>query len=87
MDNGTKGEDRDVRRTIYGALGCSRSWIEVVRVNAMSTRVRRFSEVGHDENRSMSVIVGMENARNQRLGAQVIEMPKLLESLEFWLIT
>ena len=37
-------------------------------VNAMSTRIRRFGAVGYGENRSMSVVVAMENARNQRLG-------------------
>ena len=29
----------------------------------------------------------VKTAQEQRLGAQVVEMPKLLESLRFWLIT
>ena len=39
-----------------------------VHVNATSTRIRRFGAAGGGENRSMSAGVGMENARNQRLG-------------------
>ena len=58
-----------------------------VHVNAMSTRIRRFCAVGHEENTPMSVGVERENPPDQRLGAQVVEMPKLLESLGFWLIT
>ncbi len=38
-------------------------------VNAMSTRVRRFGAVVDGENRSISGVVGMENARNQRLAS------------------
>ena len=38
-------------------------------VNATSTRIRRFGAVSVAENRLMSVVVGMEHARNQRLGA------------------
>ena len=29
----------------------------------------------------------VKTAQEQRLGAQVVEIPKLLESLRFWLIT
>ena len=58
-----------------------------VHVNAMSTRIRHFGAVNADEKRSMSVVVGLENPPDQRLGAQVFEMHKLLESLGFWLIT
>jgi len=43
--------------------------VSAVHVNATSTRIRRFGAVDAGESRSMSVIVGMENARNQRLGA------------------
>ena len=39
-----------------------------VHVNATSTRSRQFSAVGVGEKSSMSVVVGMENAGNQRLG-------------------
>jgi hypothetical protein len=58
-----------------------------VHVNAMSTRIRHIGAAIAGENRSMSVVVGKENPLDQRLGAQVFEMPKLLESLWFWLIT
>ena len=58
-----------------------------VHVNAMSTRIRHFGAVNAGENRSMSVVVGLENPQDQRLGVQVVEMHKLLESLGFWLIT
>jgi len=61
--------------------------MRAVHVNAMSTRIRHFCAANAGENQSMSVVVGTENPQNQRLGAQVIEMPKLLESLRFWLIT
>lgn len=57
-----------------------------VRVNATSTCIRRFGGTGDGENRSMSVVVGMENARKQRLASQVVKIPKILESLVFWLI-
>jgi hypothetical protein len=40
-----------------------------VHVNAMSTRIRRFGAVGDGENASMSVGVGMENARYQMRGS------------------
>lgn len=53
----------------------------------MSTCIRRFGAVGDGENTSMSVGVEMENPQNQRLGAQVVDLSKLLESLGFWLIT
>ena len=58
-----------------------------VHVNAMSTRIRHFGAVNAFEKRSMSVIVGKENPPDQRLGVHVVEMPKILESLGFWLIT
>ena len=61
--------------------------MRAVHVNAMSTRIRHFGAVNAGENRSVSVVVGKENPPDQRLGAQVVEMPKLLESLWFWLIT
>jgi hypothetical protein len=38
------------------------------RVNAMSTRIRHFGAVSAGQRAAMSVNVGMENARNQRLG-------------------
>jgi hypothetical protein len=38
-------------------------------LNATSTRIRRFGAVVDGENRLMAGNVGMENARNQRLGA------------------
>ncbi|WP_156790720.1 hypothetical protein [Rhodobacter ferrooxidans] len=58
-----------------------------IHVNAMSTRIRHFRAANAGENRSMSVVAGMENPPDQRLGAQVVEMHKLLESRGFWLIT
>lgn len=39
------------------------------RVNAVSTRIHRFGAVYSGQSGSMSVVVGMENARNQRLTA------------------
>jgi hypothetical protein len=36
-------------------------------VNAMSTRIRHFGAVGAGQSGAMSVNVGIENARNQRL--------------------
>jgi hypothetical protein len=53
----------------------------------MSTRVRNFGAVSDDESGSMSGFAGMGSARNQRLGVQVTEIAKLLETLELWLIT
>ncbi len=38
-------------------------------INATSTRIRRFGAVDDGETSSMAVVVGVENARNQRLGA------------------
>jgi hypothetical protein len=35
----------------------------------------------------MSMDAKVKIAPDQRLGAQVVEMPKLLDSLGFWLIT
>ena len=61
--------------------------MRAVHVNAMSTRIRHFGAVNAGEKRSMSVVVGMENPPDQRLGVQVVEMSKLLELLGFWLIT
>jgi len=61
--------------------------MRAVHVNATSTRIRHFGAVNAGENRSMSVVVGMENPPDQRLGVQVVEMSKLLELLGFWLIT
>ena len=58
-----------------------------VHVNAMSTRIRHFGAVNAGEKRKLSVVLGLENPPDQRLGVQVVEIPKLLESLGFWLIT
>lgn len=49
--------------TIYWILAPSRY------INATPTRTRRFGTVGDGENRSMSGVVGMENARHQRLSS------------------
>jgi hypothetical protein len=43
--------------------------VSVRHLNATSTRIRRFGAVVDGENRLMAGNVGMENARNQRLGA------------------
>jgi len=43
-------------------------WRRELRVNAMSTRIRHFGAVAAGKSRLMSVVVGMENAPNQRLG-------------------
>ncbi len=58
-----------------------------LRVNAMSTRVRPVGTVGDGKSGSMSDPAGKVNLRNQRLGTQVTEISRLLESLGFWLIT
>jgi len=56
-------------------------------VNAMSTRIRRFGAAGGGESGSMLAVVDMENAWNQRLVLQVVEIPRISKSPRSCLIT
>jgi hypothetical protein len=63
-----RGVDRCCECLIWAGRdhGPARQWD--CHLNATSTRIRRFGEVGDGESRSVSGAAGLENARNQRLG-------------------
>jgi hypothetical protein len=56
-------------------------------INATSTCDSTFRAGFAGQCVRVSMVARVKAAQEQRLGAQVVEIPKLLESLRFWLIT